>query len=357
MLYSSKIWGSGDLGTWDRGLGDLEIGNKSSQISRYTNIQFLITRSPNILRQLLFIFFVLFLFSTSAFAVDTGQAGLDIAVLEAGVGARALGMGGAFTAIADNSDAPYWNPAGLSQIKHNEISAMQTKLSTDADHYYVSYVTPFLAGGLGISWIQIGMGSITQTGTTDAFNDVQNLGIFSYFSNAYMLAYGQNITDNISFGITAKYLTSDMPGLTSVEGASAWGYSVTPGLLYKPTVNLSIGFKIDELVNLQKWGTDTEEIAPSKYRLGIGYRLAIVGYPVLLSADMSQINKAGYAVDTGVGAELTMGNLAFRLGTSDSTLTAGAGLGTEHIRIDYAYVTQTNLSTNNVHRVSLTGMW
>jgi hypothetical protein len=82
-----------------------------------------------------------------------------------------------------------------------------------------------------------------------------------------------------------------------------------------------------------------------------------MGYPVLLSGDISQINKAGYATESGVGAELTMGNLAFRLGSSDSTLTAGAGLGTEHIRIDYAYVTQTNLSKDNVHRVSLTGMW
>lgn len=293
-----------------------------------------------------------------AFAADTGQAGLDIAVLEAGVGARALGMGGAFTAIADNSDAPYWNPAGLSQIKHNEISAMQTRLSTDADHYYVSYVTPFLSGGLGISWIQIGMGSITQTGgTVNLTNEVENLGIFSYFSNAYMLAYGQNITDNLSFGITAKYLTSDMPGLVSVEGASAFGYSVTPGLLYKPTKELSIGFKIDELVNYQKWGTDTEEIVPSKYRLGIAYSLLVTRYPLLLSADVSQINKEGYVPEGGAGAELTMGDISFRIGYADTALTGGAGLRSEHVAIDYAYVTQTSLTKDNVHRVSLTGKW
>ena len=38
--------------------------------------------------------------------VAQGQAGQDIATLKAGVGARPLGMGGAFTAIADNADAP-----------------------------------------------------------------------------------------------------------------------------------------------------------------------------------------------------------------------------------------------------------
>lgn len=37
-----------------------------------------------------------------------------------GFGARALGMGGAFTAVADDGTAAYWNPAGLAQV--NAIS-------------------------------------------------------------------------------------------------------------------------------------------------------------------------------------------------------------------------------------------
>ncbi len=294
------------------------------------------------------------------FATDTGQAGLDIAVLEAGVGARALGMGGAFTAVADNADAPFWNPAGLAQINNNEITAMQTKLSTDADHYYVSYVTPLLGGGLGISWIQVGMNSITQTGnSTSEYNEVTNLGIFSYFSNAYLLAYGRNITDNLSFGITAKYLTSDMPGLVSIEGASAYGYSITPGLLYKPTRELSIGLKIDELINYQKWGTDAEEIVPSISRLGISYatRVPLLGNPLLLSGDISQINKAGYVPEGSAGAEAKFGQIAFRIGYSEQSMTGGAGFEADHISIDYAYVTQTSLTKDNVHRVSLTGRW
>ena len=309
--------------------------------------------------------FFLFLYTlhgtllTCSYAI-TGQAGLDIAVLEAGVGARALGMGGAFTAVADNADAPFWNPAGLSQIKMSEITAMQTKLSTDADHYYVSYATPLFGGGFGISWIQVGMSSVSQTGgTLAASNEVDTLGIFSYFSNAYLLAYGKNITDNLSFGITAKYLTSDMPGLVSIEGASAYGYSVTPGLLYKPTKDISIGLKIDELINYQKWGTDTEEIVPSKYRLGLAYntRVPIIGNPLILSGDVSQINKAGYVPEGSAGAEAKFGQIAFRIGYSEQSMTGGAGFEAEHISIDYAYVTQTSLTKDNVHRVSLTGKW
>jgi len=231
---------------------------------------------------------------TSVFA--QGQAGQDIAILKAGVGARPLGMSGAFTAIADNADAPYWNPAGLGMINKNEITTMQTKLSTDADHYYVSYIRPALGGSLGVSWIQVGLGSITETSKeVDDNNEVQNISIFSYFSNAYLLSYGKELTDRISVGLTTKYLTSDM---FQIEKGQAYGYSVTPGILLRPTKRLSIGLKIDELLNQQKWGTGTLEQVPPKLRLGLAYRSP---NPGLFAVDVSQILRSGYAAAASVG--------------------------------------------------------
>jgi hypothetical protein len=289
---------------------------------------------------------------------DVGQAGLEIDVLKAGVGARALGMGSAFTAIADNCDSVYWNPAGLSQINFHEITTMQTKLSTDADHYYISYVQPFLWGGIGVSWVQVSLGDIYETGvSTDEFNEVVPLGVFSYFSNAYMLAYGQELMSNLSIGITAKYLQADMPGLISAEGGSAYGYSITPGILWKPSRQLSVGFKIDELVNSQKWGTGTEEHVPPKYRFGIAYSWRIWGYSLLFSGDYSQIAKEGYVGEGVVGAELKTDGISLRLGLMDSAMTGGVGFTDKHISVDYAYVNQMSLSRENVHRISLTGRW
>lgn len=40
----------------------------------------------------------------------------------AGVGVRAMGMGGAYTGVADDFTAVYWNPAGLAQIRRREVS-------------------------------------------------------------------------------------------------------------------------------------------------------------------------------------------------------------------------------------------
>lgn len=295
------------------------------------------------------------LFIVSLFIVNSalaqGQAGTDIAVLNAGVGARALGMGGAFTAIADNADAPYWNPGGLGFISTHEITTMQTKLSTDADHYYISYVQPALGGTIGISWVQIGLGNISQTSKeVDYNNEVQNISIFSYFSNAYMLAYGKELNEHISVGLTAKYLTSDMMG---VAGGSAYGYSITPGVLLRMG-QVNVGLKVDELLNEQSWGTGTVERVHPVLRLGLAYQSL---NPGTFAIDISQTLKSAYAPEVSAGYEYNMGALSFRVGAADGGLTAGAGFGIDHVRVDYAYVSQRVLSSSNVHRISLSGNW
>ncbi len=283
-----------------------------------------------------------------------GEAGQDIAVLKAGVGARPLGMGGAFTAVSDNADSPYWNPGALGFVKHNEITTMQTKLSTDADHYYLSYIQPALGGTLGVSWIQVGMGNIVETSAeVDVNNEVIDLGVFSYFSNAYFLSFGRKISDILSFGVTAKYLTADM---MDIEEGQASGYSVTPGILMKLTVNdneLRLGLKLDELINQQSWGTGTVEQVPPRVRVGLAYRLP---NPGLFALDLSQLLKTGYAAEAACGYEWERDGLSFRVGYRDG-LTAGAGFEVGHTRVDYAYVTQRDLTKENVHRISLTGKW
>ena len=288
---------------------------------------------------------------TSAFA-----QGIDIAILKAGVGARPLGMGGAFTAVADNADAPFWNPAGLGEIGQSQITAMQTRIGIDTDHYYISYVQPLLGGTIGLAWIQMGLGSIPLTsGEVDANNEVQNLGITSYFSNAYLLAFGKELNDKISLGLTATYLTSD---LFQYSKGTMNGYSITPGIMLRLSNNnlrqLTIGLKVEDLFNQQNWGTGTVEQAPAKIRLGLAYRSP---NPGLFAVDVSQTLKRGYAAEAAIGYEWERDGLSLRAGYGGNGISAGAGFVSGHTRLDYAYVTQQDVSKDNVHRVSLTGVW
>ena len=92
---------------------------------------------------------------------------LFAAPLPVGSGARALGQAGAFTAVADDATAASWNPAGLVQLEHPELSAVyrfsaredthhsqSAALETGQDRYmsselnYLSVVYPFLLDGL-----------------------------------------------------------------------------------------------------------------------------------------------------------------------------------------------------------------
>ena len=54
------------------------------------------------------------------------DAGDAAAFLKTGQSVRALGMGKAFTAIADDASASYWNPAGLAQLNKKEFIILPT---------------------------------------------------------------------------------------------------------------------------------------------------------------------------------------------------------------------------------------
>ncbi|MDD4147712.1 MAG: hypothetical protein PHO85_04235, partial [Candidatus Cloacimonetes bacterium] len=60
-----------------------------------------------------------------------------------GSGVRALGMGGAFSALADDGSAIYWNSGGLSQIRDSEVQVMHAFLYGNLASYdYMGYVQP-----------------------------------------------------------------------------------------------------------------------------------------------------------------------------------------------------------------------
>jgi hypothetical protein len=60
-----------------------------------------------------------------------------------GVGVRAMGLCGAFTAIAEDPSAAYWNPAGLAQLSNPEIMGMfGSYFNNSAQNLYFSAQVP-----------------------------------------------------------------------------------------------------------------------------------------------------------------------------------------------------------------------
>ncbi|MEW6103966.1 MAG: PorV/PorQ family protein [bacterium] len=102
--------------------------------------------------------FVLFLLlSASIFAKDNETRETSAAFLRMGVGARALSMGGAFSALSDDLSAIYWNTAGLSDISGN-FGFMFNRWPGGINHTFFGATKPLEKGGVGIGllWADYG---------------------------------------------------------------------------------------------------------------------------------------------------------------------------------------------------------
>ena len=104
------------------------------------------SRTPSLPRKSLILALVLGLGSLGASpASATRFAG---AFMADGGGARALGMGSAFVAVADDATAAFWNPAGLVNLERPQVIAMHSERFGDlVDRDYASYARPL--GGSG----------------------------------------------------------------------------------------------------------------------------------------------------------------------------------------------------------------
>lgn len=73
------------------------------------------------MKRSIFIFFLCILFTGSITGICLAQSEELVVGNAFGVGARAMGMGGATLGIADDFTALYWNPAGIAQIEKFEL--------------------------------------------------------------------------------------------------------------------------------------------------------------------------------------------------------------------------------------------
>ena len=159
------------------------------------------------------IFSVLALTSLSAFA---GGFQLNLQ------GARALGMGGAYTGLAHGPATTFFNPGGLTQIEGHQFNlgtslifpsvSLQTSVHDNIDQT-TGMATPihFYYGGQINEKLYVGFGLNNQFGSSSSFEDdwqgryiVQNISLRTFMFQP-TIAY--KLHEKISIGIGAVYTT------------------------------------------------------------------------------------------------------------------------------------------------------
>ena len=149
--------------------------------------------------------FLLIVFSPALLMAGFPKVGTTAApFLKIGVGARAIALGGNFTALANDVTALYWNPAGITHLSSAAFSATHTNWFAGITHDAVQLAAPLGENAaLGVDFIYLSSGDIEQT----TFEEQDGNGIYYNVTDlALGLTYSRRLTDRFSVGIKAKYI-------------------------------------------------------------------------------------------------------------------------------------------------------
>ncbi|MEM1115815.1 MAG: PorV/PorQ family protein [Bacteroidota bacterium] len=315
--------------------------------------------------------------------------------LASGVGARALGMGGAYVAHADDVTAGYWNVAGLDAVVRPEGAYMHAERFDGAVSFdYAAVAYPISERStIGVSFVRSAVDDIANT--LDALDPATGLprpdaaDFISYFSaadNALFLSYARGVSNRLSVGASAKVVRRGIG-----DFASAWSYSLDVGAQLD-LGNVQLGLTVQDATGMvQAWSVDaarfeqlaeesrpvglTEIVLPLA-RLGAATTRALsddVGLTLAADLDLAFDGQQANALNAGdvsfrprVGSEFVYRDvLAFRAGIADVTTnerfgtqitpSVGTGVRLGALSVDYGFGDFGGLSSElgYSHRVSL----
>lgn len=301
----------------------------------------------------------------------------NAAFTEIGAGARPLGMGGAFSAVADDANATLWNPAGLCQLSHFQLSTMAVKLyGLDVGSQFISLCSGDLweSGAIGVSALMLGEAGL-------------------YSETSYVISVSQDLTPllndklPISAGINLKRLRVGYSGydradplFANSDAASVYGTTFDLGFIYQVTKEIKSAIVIQNVLSPTLSINENEEVEEGDNNLARIFRLggAYTSYrdkapeQLCFAAEYCQQVLAdgfiarSFKLGSEIWWDLSMleSQVAIRIGTEiagaekDRVLTLGGGyrciLSKIGLEFNYALCYSVNKDLGNAHRFSLT---
>lgn len=155
--------------------------------------------------------------------------------LAVGVGARALGMGSAYTAAVNDVTSGYWNPAGLLGVKGDlQVGVMHSEYFAGIAKYdYIGLAKPIDSmSTIGFTFVRFGIDNIPNT--IDLIDpsgniDYDRITSFSSADHAFIISYARKMrVPGLSIGGNAKIIYRRVGSF-----GKAWGFGLDAGAQYQ----------------------------------------------------------------------------------------------------------------------------
>lgn len=171
--------------------------------------------------------------------------------LKVQIGARAIGMGGAYVAAANDMSSIYWNPAGLDKVRpHGGVTFVHTNWLADTKFDFAAVAVR--AGEFGVFALSFTSLSMPDMKVRTEFEPEGTGEFFSAMDMALGVSYARALTDRFRMGFTAKYVRQQIWHMA----ASTMAFDI--GILFRTDFDwLTLGMSISNFgPKLQYAGKD-----------------------------------------------------------------------------------------------------
>lgn len=241
-----------------------------------------------------------------------------------GVGAKAASMGGAFSSLADDLHATYWNPAGLVNLEGGTFAINRVEpFGMGVNYDYLAYGQKFNDIVFAVSNHSLDAGAAFET-----FNYKENTLVLSMAKNFSKFAAGANLKLYRLEGGNEALNNNEQGFGLDLASIVPFGNNYQMGIVVRDLLS-----KVDGKLHLEGEEKATKtEISPD-LTIGVSY----LGKKTTVCLDVSEFFSS-YTPHLGVEYQVA-NNLKLRAGYKPKSIAVGFGISKGMFVFDYAYLT------------------
>ncbi len=279
------------------------------------------------------------------------QSGGIQSLFTVGVGARPLGMGGAFVAYPDDPTAILWNPGALDLLERRAVTVFYTNLLAGSHYGFVGYVHPTLTlGTFAVGWARVATGELQ---ARDEHNVAQ--GTFGMSQDEFLFSYSKQLPFSLTAGATVKFHRESIWNFTDS------GMGVDVGVIWQPNLpegsfsGLTVGLSVQNALSPSTRLAQQANYLPHDIRVGVSLPIGLdmLGGRGRVYLDIEKGDRAPTQLHLGT-EYVYEDRAALRFGINNGQLSFGAGWVQGDFRLDYSFGRFFEHELSPSHRFSLT---